>query len=350
MPCPYGLTGNLGPVAGPDQPCYFRDMSSPSDYGYRLEYPPVIFPPPAPRRRFPWINLVLLITTAGTTLLAGTYMAHFTPNLREFLFRLHFHPEWLLDGLPFSITLIVILGSHEMGHFLLSRHHRVQASLPYFIPAPNLVGTFGALIFMRGRISDRRALVDIGAAGPLLGFLVSLFALYVGIQHAQVAPMEAAVGQVLFNPNVLEALAFSFWLGPVPAKMIIISPILDAAWVGFFVTMINLLPIGQLDGGHIAYAVFGRRTLWLSWLTLALLIVLSRFWPGWGVFALFVLILMGRRGIQHPPPEHPEVRLDALRWLLALAALLVFLLCFMPQPFTLVEPPGASLNWMSPLS
>ena len=319
-------------------------MSSPSDYGYRLEYPPLVLPPP--RRRFPWINLILLFATACTTLLAGTYMAHSTANLREFLLRLQYHPQWLWDGLPFSITLLVILGSHEMGHFLLSRHHRVAASLPYFIPAPNLVGTFGALIFMRGRIGDRRALVDIGAAGPLLGFLVSLFALYVGIQHAQVAPMEAAVGQVLFNPNLLESLAFSFWLGQLPPKMIIISPILDAAWVGFFVTMINLLPIGQLDGGHIAYAVFGRRTIWLSWLTIAVLIVLSVFWPGWGVFALFIFILMGRRGIKHPPPERPEVRLDALRWLLALAALLVFLLCFTPQPFTVVEAPGTSLNWM----
>lgn len=268
-------------------------------------------------------------------------MAHFTPDLRDFLFRLRFHPGWLWDGLPFSITLLVILGSHEMGHFLLSRYHQVPASLPYFLPAPNLVGTFGAIILMRGRIRDRRALVDIGAAGPLLGFLVSLFALYEGIQHVQLAPLQSAVGQVLFNPNLLVSLGFHFWLDPIPPDTIIISPILDAAWVGFFVTMINLLPIGQLDGGHIAYAVFGRKTIWLSWLTIFLLIAFSIFWPGWGVFALFVLVLMGRRGIRHPPPENPEVRLDGWRWLLAVAAALVFLLCFTPQPFSLVEPAGS---------
>jgi len=264
-------------------------------------------------------------------------MAHFDPDLRRFLVVLRYRPQWLLDGLPFSITLMVILGSHEMGHFILSRYHRVEASLPYFIPAPNLVGTFGALIFMRGRIRDRRALVDIGAAGPLCGFLVSLFALYVGIKQARLAPLEEATGQVLFNPNLITFAAFNYLLGPIPSNSVIISPILDASWVGFFVTVINLLPIGQLDGGHIAYAVFGRRTIWISWATVALLALLSLWWPGWGVFAIFVLLLMGRRGIQHPPPESAEVGLDSVRWLLALAAILVFVLCFELQPFTVLE-------------
>jgi len=312
-------------------------MSSPSDYSYQLELPPPYQPPRPPPRRFPWINLILLAATACSTLLAGTYMAHFYPNLLRFFAVLYHRPEWLLDGLPFSITLMVILGSHEMGHFLLSRHHQVEASLPYFIPAPNLVGTFGALIFMRGRIRDRRALVDIGAAGPLCGFAVSLFALYVGIKQARFGPLEEAVGQVLFNPNLITFTAFTYLLGPIQPNSVIISPILDAAWVVFFVTTINLLPIGQLDGGHIAYAVFGRRAIWLSWLTVGLLLVLSIYWPGWGMFAIFVLILMGRRGIKHPPPEDAQVPLDLLRWLLALATLLVFALCFQTQPFTVLE-------------
>ena len=311
-------------------------MSRPSDYSYQLELPPPFEPPPLPRP-FPWINLVLLIATAGSTLLAGTYMAHFDPSLRRFLVVLRYRPEWLLDGLPFSITLMVILGSHEMGHFLLSRFHRVEASLPYFIPAPNLVGTFGALIFMRGRIRDLRALVDIGAAGPLCGFAVALFALYVGLKQARIGPLEDAAGQVLFNLNWFTFTAFTYVLGPIPSHSVIISPILDAAWVGFFVTTINLLPIGQLDGGHISYAVFGRRAIWVSWLTVGLLLLLSIYWPGWGIFAIFVLLLMGRRGIKHPPPESVEVRLDPLRWIIALATLLVFLLCFQIQPFTVLE-------------
>jgi len=312
-------------------------MSSPSDYSYRLELPPPFEPSLPPPRPFPWINLILFAATACSTLLAGTYMAHFYPNLLHFLKALPHRPVWLLDGLPFSITLMVILGSHEMGHFILSRYHQVEASLPYFIPAPNLVGTFGALIFMRGRIRDRRALVDIGAAGPLCGFLVSLFALYVGIKQARVAPLEEAAGQILFNPNLITFTAFNYLLEAIPTNSVIISPILDASWVGFFVTTINLLPIGQLDGGHVAYAVFGRRTIWVSWATIALLVLLSYFWAGWGVFAIFVLLLMGRRGIKHPPPEFAEVPLDLLRWLLVLAALLVFVLCFQTQPFTVLE-------------
>ncbi len=271
-------------------------------------------------------------------------MAHFDDDLRRFLVYLRYHPGWWLDGLPFAVTLMVILLSHEMGHYLLSRYHGVKASLPYFIPGPNLVGTFGAVILMRDRIHSRKALVDIGAAGPIAGFIVCLFALYVGIYYARLVPLDKTSSMVLFNPNLITFYAFKYFLaGTADPYIVIESPILDAAWVGFFVTMLNLLPIGQLDGGHITYAVFGKRAHWVSWAMVGLLLIMSILWPGWGIFAIFILILMGRRGIKHPPPQFAEKRLATSRILVAILILIIFILTFLPVPFTpteMIVPPA----------
>jgi len=303
------------------------------------------------RFRIPWLNLALFILTIFSTMFFGSYMMHYDPDLRKFWIFLKYHPGWWLDGLPFSLTLMVILLSHELGHYFFSRYHQVPASLPYFIPAPNLVGTFGALIFMKGKIRDRRALLDIGAAGPLCGFVVSLFALWIGIRTAKVIPLDLSAGMVLFNPNILFKLAFSRWLPISDPASVIQSPILDAAWVGMFVTMLNLLPIGQLDGGHIAYACLGRFTRYFSWSVLILMMAVGGismlanllfseviFWEGWLFFALFALLLMGPRGIQHPPPTFPEIKLDPARWVIAFLAILVFFLTFIPTPFVIMGP------------
>jgi membrane-associated protease RseP (regulator of RpoE activity) len=308
-------------------------------------------PPPAPRK-FPWLNILLFLLTLISTMFFGAYMVHYYPDMHRFWFFLKRHPDMWLDGLPFSVTLMVILLSHELGHYFFSRHHNVQASLPYFIPAPNFIGTFGAVIFMKGKIRDRRALLDIGAAGPLAGFVVSLFALYVGLKNSQVIPLEQADGLIMFGPNRLIMWACQWLLPPLTANDAILSPIMDAAWVGFFVTMLNLLPIGQLDGGHIAYACLGEKTTYLSWTVLALMIAMGGlgiisgffidvlgaplFWEGWLFFALFTLLLMGPRGVKHPPPLYPEVRLDWFRWLVALVTAVVFFLIFSPTPFAVM--------------
>ena len=290
------------------------------------------------RFRIPWLNIILFLLTLASTMFFGSYMVHYDVDIRRFWVYLKYHPQWWLDGLPFSVTLMVILLSHELGHFLFSRYHRVPASLPYFIPAPNLVGTFGAIIFMKGRIRDRRALLDIGSAGPLAGFLVSLFAMYIGVQTAQAVPFEKSEALFLFQPNLLIYWSFKFWLPSLDPNMVIQSPILDAAWVGFFVTMLNLLPIGQLDGGHIAYACFGERTHYLSWAMVVILFVMGfLFWMGWLFFAVFALLLMGPKGIKHPPPVYPQIRLDPLRKFIAFLAFLVFALCFIPTPFVVVS-------------
>jgi membrane-associated protease RseP (regulator of RpoE activity) len=202
---------------------------------------------------------------------------------------------------------------------------------------------------MKGRIRDRKALLDIGAAGPLSGFIVSLFALYIGVKTAKLVPFSEDQAMILFNPNILFNLAFARWLPVTDANYIIQSPILDAAWVGMFVTMLNLFPIGQLDGGHIAYACLGRFSVYLSWAVLGLMMLtgavsmlagalfsVSLFWEGWFFFAAFALILMGPRGVKHPPPVFPEVRLDPVRWLIAIIALIVFLLTFIPMPFVVM--------------
>jgi len=316
--------------------------SQPS-YSYQIEHQePEQF-------RIPWVNIILFVLTLLSTMFFGAYMAHYDVDIRKFWIFLKYHPAWWLDGLPFSLTLMVILLTHELGHYFFSRYHQVPASLPYFIPAPNLVGTFGAVIFMKGRIRDRKALLDIGAAGPLSGFIVSLFALYIGVKTAKLVPFSEDQAMILFNPNILFNLAFARWLPVTDANYIIQSPILDAAWVGMFVTMLNLFPIGQLDGGHIAYACLGRFSVYLSWAVLGLMMLtgavsmlagalfsVSLFWEGWFFFAAFALILMGPRGVKHPPPVFPEVRLDPVRWLIAIIALIVFLLTFIPMPFVVM--------------
>jgi len=307
---------------------------------------------PPPRQKFPWLNIVLFVLTLISTMFFGAYMVHYYPDWRRFWFFLKLHPDMWLDGLPFSITLMVILLSHELGHYLFSRHHKVAASLPYFIPAPNFIGTFGAVIFMKGRIRDRRALLDIGAAGPLAGFVVSLFALYIGLRTSQIVPLEQVQGLIMFGPNHLISWACQWLLPPLTQNDVIQSPILDAAWVGFFVTMLNLLPIGQLDGGHIAYACLGEKTTYLSWTVIAIMIFMGGvglisgffvnilgapiFWEGWLFFAVFTLLLMGPRGVRHPPPLHPEVKLDWFRWLVAIITVVVFFLIFTPTPFAVM--------------
>jgi len=298
------------------------------------------------RIEIPLINIVLFLLTVLSTMFFGSYMVHYDADIHRFWIYLKAHPSWWLDGLPFSITLLAILFSHEMGHYLFSRYHRVPASLPYFIPAPNLVGTFGAVIFMKGRIRDRRALLDIGSAGPLSGFVVSLFAMLIGIKTARVVPLDTSEGMILFIPNFLMSKAFQFFLPELGPQDMIVSPILDASWVGFFVTMLNLLPIGQLDGGHIAYASIGRATNYLSWVVIVVLFIMGGlgfltsaslrvpiFWEGWLFFALFALILMGPKGIKHPPPVYPEIKLDWVRWLIVILTILVFILTFTPVPF-----------------
>jgi membrane-associated protease RseP (regulator of RpoE activity) len=239
-------------------------------------------------------------------------------------------PEKIYRGLPFSLTLIGILLTHELSHYFMSRRHRVYATLPYFIPAPTLVGTFGAVIKMRPPIPDRRSLIDIGAAGPIGGFIVAVFAVIIGLKYSDVKLVEELHEGISLGNSILFYL-LSKLLIPVETDKqgILLHPIAFAGWVGLLVTSLNLLPIGQLDGGHITYALLGERHSRVSQTMIPVLIVLGVFlWYGWLVWAL-LMVLMGYR---HPPVVYPFIQLDRKRKLVGWLAFIIFVLTFTPVP------------------
>ena len=277
------------------------------------------------------LPLALFLLTIFTTLWAGAYQAY-GGTIRGPVNFLWEHPDMLWNGIPFAGTLLFILVTHECGHFVLSKIHRVPASLPLFIPGPpHFIGTFGAIIRMRGPIMNRRALFDIGVAGPLAGFIVAIVALVVGLSFSTVVDRAATYGLQLGEPLLLK---FMSWLiiGPLPAQAdVLLHPVAFAAWFGLFVTSLNLIPIGQLDGGHVAYALWGSRQRTLAFAILPLLIVLGFVgWPGWFVWAF----MAGIWGLGHPPVVDPRVPLGRGRVLVGWIALAVFVLTFAPVPFS----------------
>ncbi|MGB9735603.1 MAG: site-2 protease family protein [bacterium] len=233
-------------------------------------------------------------------------------------------------GLPFALILMAILLSHEMGHFLMSKHHDVVATLPYFIPAPNILGTFGAFIRMKSPIPDRNALVDIGAAGPIAGFLIALPALIIGIKLSPLVPVVSS-GGIKLGDSILVKLISHIVRPDVPAGYEIgLNPIAFAGWIGMFVTAMNLIPIGQLDGGHIAYALFGKWYNLIARLALITLVIMGIWaWEVWLFWALIILIL----GIRHPSPIDPYQPLDTRRKVIAWIAMLILVITFIPVPF-----------------
>ncbi len=241
------------------------------------------------------------------------------------------HPDQVYRGLPFALVLMGILLSHEMGHFLMSKHHHVAATLPYFIPAPNILGTFGAFIRMKSPIPDRNALVDIGAAGPLAGFVVALPALIIGMRMSSVSAVTAA-GSFRLGDSLLVKLVSLLVRPDVTAgRQLVLSPIAFAGWIGMFVTAMNLIPIGQLDGGHIAYALFGKWYNAIARLALVALVVMGIWgWEVWLFWALIILIL----GVRHPSPMDPYQPLDRKRRSIALIAMVILIITFIPVPFS----------------
>lgn len=266
--------------------------------------------------------LVLFFITFIAVIFAGAFQYGVNPFT---------HLSEVYKGLPFALTLMAILLSHEMGHFLVSKRHDVVATLPYFIPAPNLLGTFGAFIRMKSPIPNRNALVDIGAAGPIAGFLVALPALIIGIKLSPLVPIVSA-GGITLGDSLLVKLV-SFLVRPdIPAGYEIgLSPIAFAGWIGMFVTAMNLIPIGQLDGGHISYALFGKWYNAIARLALITLVIMGIWgWEVWLFWALIILIL----GIRHPSPIDPYQPLDAKRKLIGVLAMILLVLTFIPVPFS----------------
>ena len=241
------------------------------------------------------------------------------------------HPMVLLSGLPFAVTLLTILLAHELGHYFACRHHHIHSSYPFFIPAPTLIGTFGAFILIRSPIRSSRALFDVGASGPLVGFLFALPALAYGVLHARVVPSLALDpnADVVFGVPLILKLMTAVVQPNARAADLLLDPVGRAAWVGLFATALNLLPVGQLDGGHIVRSISPRAHRVITLLLPAVLVALGIFlWHGW---LLWALILLGLRFFRMAPIYDP-VPLDPNRRFGAFLALVVFVLCFMPSP------------------
>lgn len=242
--------------------------------------------------------------------------------------------EWILrrlgQGIPYSAALLSILLAHELGHWLTARAWRVRASLPYFLPMPfNLIGTLGAFIRIRSPFPHRRALCDIGLAGPFAGFLVCLPLLAIGAASSRAGAATAA-GLELGEPLVFRFFARAFGPAVPEGEILFLSPVALAAWFGLLLTAINLLPMGQLDGGHALYAVGRRRALRLSRAVHLLMFPLALRSPGWLVWALLCWLLGARR--PHPPTLDDAAPLPRSRRILSGAAAVVLVLCFTPEP------------------
>ena len=284
----------------------------------------------------------LFLLTLCTCLVAGTQFAvayahdqavSFDEFIRDFTL-LYRHPAALASGLPFALTLLVILLTHELAHFFACRHHHIHSSYPFFIPFPTLIGTLGAFILIRSPIRTARALFDVGESGPLVGFVVAIPALIFGVVHAKVVPGlgdPAHAGFVLGTPLILRLFAAVLHPG-VSASNLLLHPVGRAAWVGLFATSLNLLPAAQLDGGHILRSLSPRAHRYSSWILPVFLILLGflHFWPGWYIWGVLLFCIRFFRFL----PIFDPLPLDATRRLGAWLTLLVFLLCFMPSPFS----------------
>jgi len=304
----------------------------------------------APKPRY-WLHALLLLVTVFTTLVVGARMEfNFLHNLPPLTAGNEFIPffpvEWvlrqpsrLLLGIPFSATLLTILLAHEMGHYLLCRYYGVRATLPFFIPAPTVIGTLGAVIRIKSQIRTRAALFDIGIAGPIAGFVVAIATLAVALTLSKplasnMGPSDLQLGfPAIFYlmHDLLRTLAPAYAAAALPLTRVYLHPTAVAAWVGMFATSLNLLPSGQLDGGHIVYALAPRIHRAISWITVIALLGLGRLYVGWRMWAALIIVMNVLTWRQRQAPDEPA--LPASRWILAVFAVILLVLTFTVSPF-----------------
>ena len=295
----------------------------------------VVRHPPA-KFRGTWLNLILLIATIFTTILAGSVLWGGTFDSGGML-----ETENLLNGaLYFALPLMLILGIHELAHYYAAKRHGIAASLPFFIPIPPpfILGTMGAFISIREPIPNKKALLDIGVAGPIAGFLVAIPVVIAGLMMSgSISPTEVQTVSEGNTVHIGSSLLFESFrmLLPLPNSLVL-HPLAFAGWVGLFVTALNLLPAGQLDGGHIFRALLGNKARYASYMAFGLMIALGLFtaYTGWLLFALLIMFL----GIRHPPPLNDVTGLNSKRKILGLAAAAMLVLCFVPVPMSVEQP------------
>jgi membrane-associated protease RseP (regulator of RpoE activity) len=264
----------------------------------------------------------------------GDWWRGLGPRKHLYLFLLTVLSTLWVGGPLFSATLMTILLAHELGHYLMSRRHGIPASLPYFIPMPlSYFGTLGAIIKMRGRMTDRRALLDIAAAGPLAGFLFTVPAILIGLRWSEVVPVpEPSLLSVRLGAPLLFQALSRLVLGNIPeGHELFLHPVAFAGWIGLYIMALNLLPIGQLDGGHVLYALFGPRSRTISRIILLLFGLFAGlfFWPWLILVGLIILF----RVHKHPPPVEDTRSIGPGRILIGVLVLILFLISFTPVPF-----------------
>lgn len=348
--------GVLHPELGPDHPTVRSALKEwegthflhQDDEGTEVT---LVRPLLARRRERWWLHGLLALATLLTTTLAGAYFLGRAP-LREVPLPLgplgiplpvQVFPAELLPGLAFSVPLFVILMGHELGHFVTARRYGMDVSPPFFIPSPhwiNLIGTFGAFIRLRSAMVNRTVLLDVGAAGPLVSFVLSIPAVLLGARWSRWMPMEGGQAPapflVMFDTQPI-------WLGGSPLfsglvhlaagdhGVLMLHPLAFAGWIGLFVTALNLFPLAQLDGGHILYALIGGWQRYVGIAFLAVLLVLGREWWGWWMWAGLVLLL-GRGSVRHPSVFDPSHPVRGVRRAIGIACVAIFLLTFVAVP------------------
>lgn len=301
------------------------------EIGYKAKVQPMgptalvnIFPA---GQRIPWLNIVLFIATAASVSIL--------PGLFTEGYRIFSDPAVFWHWQRFAIPLLLILLFHEFGHYLAARRRGIRVSLPYFLPAPTLIGTFGAFIKSNSPFTSRRDLLEVGAYGPIAGFVVAVAVLAIAlgdVTYRQV-PVEIAPVGNLIEPLIMRILESLLWAQPAPEGYNIYlqdNPMIFAAWVGLLVTALNLLPVGQLDGGHIVYALSPRYHYWISRLTFLALVGFGLMWEGWWIWAVMIFFVIKFR---HPPTLNDYEPLDKRSRWIGWTAMAIFILTFSPVPF-----------------
>tara|TARA_B100000686_G_scaffold277056_1_gene296383 strand:- start:1779 stop:2705 length:927 start_codon:yes stop_codon:yes gene_type:complete len=301
-----------------------QDNISNLNKGDNQEPYPAFDSPTLPVKKNWWLFYILLIITLVTTILAGGRQSE-NFSLETFSFK---------DGLLFSISLLLILGVHEFGHYWASRKNGVQSTLPYFIPAPPIfiAGTFGAFIQIKQRIPNRRVLIEIGAAGPIAGFVVALPMLMVGLYLSSVLP-SIGTGGISYGSSFILKFCSITILGVDPSSPYVdihFHPIAFAGWIGMLLTAFNLMPVGQLDGGHIIYAIFPNKHTVIGKLFFLVLFPLGYFWPGWIFWAVMIALM----GFKTAPLEEDVGELDPIHKTIGFITMVIFFLTFVPIPFS----------------
>ncbi len=292
-----------------------------------------------------WVHALLLLLTILTTTYVGAN--HYAAFLSDFRSEPLPNSAWNLmaHGIWYSATILAILGCHELGHYLACRYYDVDASLPFFLPVPILLtGTLGAFIRIREPIPQKRMLFDIGIAGPIAGFLVAVPTLFIGIAMSHLVRLPNPLPPMTFElgePLLYKFAAWSWWGSVADGYTLNMHPMAFAAWFGLLATALNLFPIGQLDGGHISYAVLGPRSTYVTFLTIGVAIALAAFFSSsWVVWTGLTVVMLFMFGPRHPRVSDEHVPLDRTRVLLALFAAVMFALCFTPAPIQSLDLMG----------